>query len=208
MPKPAIVDLVHGLQGWDTVLNDNHAILRDGPLPIKEYANEAALPATGAVDRCLALVNGPNGWSIYLNDGTQWLLIQRANAGSTHGQRTEFLHVEAVSGALPAAATYTFVNLIPAGCILIGVDIRVLTTITGPASLDIGDGTTATQFGSTVALVAGTTSDLPDHAAASVPKLYKAANNVVLTAHGGTGAFTGGNVRATSHYMKLTPATS
>lgn len=128
--------------------------------------------------------------------------------GATHGQALSIKHVE-VSVNTSAGATVTASNLIPAASLVIGVTARVTTVITGPASWQIGDGTTANKWGNALALTAGTTTSIANFlAAAASPTYYLAATNVVLTAVGGGGAFTGGAVRLTVHYISLTPATS
>lgn len=104
-------------------------------------------------------------------------------------------------------ATVSFSNNIPAGSLVLGISVRVLTNITGPATFNIGDGTGATRYGTGIAVAAGTTTSIADFTLAS-PLYYPAATNVVLTAVGGTGTFTGGSVRVTCHYISLTPATS
>lgn len=70
MSKPELTDITSGQQGWDSTLNDNLAILRDGPLPIKSYANRAGLPAAGSNDECIAWVQDEE--RLYQSDGTNW----------------------------------------------------------------------------------------------------------------------------------------
>lgn len=110
------------------------------------------------------------------------------------------------SGAL-AGATTTFAANIPAGSLVLGISVRVLTLITGCASFQVGDGTGANRYGNAIALAAGTTTSIADFTLAS-PLFYPAATGVVLTAVGGGGTFTGGTIRVTCHYISLTPATS
>lgn len=107
-----------------------------------------------------------------------------------------------------AGATVTAPGIIPAGSILLGVTVRVTTTITGAASFDIGDGVDVDRFGAAVALPAGTTTTLVNHTggAGDIPALFAAAGSVVLTANGG--AFTGGAVRVVAHYLTLVAPTS
>jgi hypothetical protein len=110
--------------------------------------------------------------------------------------------------ALSAAATSTWTNGIPAGGVMvIGVTARVTTEITGCTGFDIGDGVTADKFGDNVAVASGTTSKL-SNGTATTPTIYPSVNNIVLTAVGGGGAFTGGVVRLTVHYIALSAPTS
>lgn len=127
--------------------------------------------------------------------------------GTTNGQSIAIKHAT-VSVNTSAGATVTASNLIPAASFVIGVTIRVTTLITGPASFNVGDGTTANKWGNAVALAAGTVTTIANFIAGSSPTNYLAATNVVLTAVGGGGAFTGGAVRITVHYITLGPATS
>ena len=110
------------------------------------------------------------------------------------------------SGTIPAGATYTFAAAIPANVILFGVSAHNQVAITGATGYDIGDGTTAARWGAKVAAADGaagaTAPSISQYTDASIPYI-KAATNVVLTATGGTGAFAGGRVLLTAHYMRL-----
>lgn len=79
MAKPALLDIPSAIEGWDVWMTTNIQILRDGPLPVKEYANAASLPAANANDRCLAfkeITSGLNpGWRPVFSDGTNWRYI-------------------------------------------------------------------------------------------------------------------------------------
>jgi hypothetical protein len=120
------------------------------------------------------------------------------------GQRTTTLHaVTTLSGLSGATATAT--NLIPAGSVVIGVTVRVTTTITGATSFEIGDGTDPDRWGTTIAVTSGTTTTNANTTITTVP-IYAAATSVVLTANGGN--FTAGAVKVTVHYISLTAATS
>ena len=104
-----------------------------------------------------------------------------------------------------SGASVTATNLIPAGCFLLGVTVRVTTAITGATSFSIGDGSDADRWGATIAVAAGTTTTIANFTANGFGQ-FTAANNVVLTANGGD--FATGAVRVTAHYLDLSPATS
>lgn len=121
------------------------------------------------------------------------------------GGTSSLLHNVVDSGVIPAGATYTFNAAIPANCILLGITARNHNAITGATGYNIGDGVTANRWGSKVAAA--------DNGVANAPAIstytdttinyIKAATNVVLTATGGTGAFAGGRVFLTVHYIRL-----
>jgi hypothetical protein len=52
-----------------------------------------------------------------------------------------------VTKAGAAGATLTCIHLIPAGALVFGVTIKVLSPLTGPTRMSIGDGTTADLWG-------------------------------------------------------------
>lgn len=100
------------------------------------------------------------------------------------------------SGATPlSGATYTFTGVIPAGAIVLGVTSRVLTAVTGAASTNVGDGTTANKFGNLANALASTV------LGSITPVVYASAANVVLTAV--TSNFTAGRIRCALFYDLL-----
>jgi len=111
-----------------------------------------------------------------------------------------------VTSAALSGATTNLTALIPAGAMVLGVLVRVLTTITGATSFTIGDGTTANKWGNNIALPAGTATTGADFLAAGVVKIYTAATDVVLTAV--TSNFTGGVVKGVCYYIDWTAMTS
>ena len=108
-----------------------------------------------------------------------------------------------------SGATITASSLIPAGSIVLSVDVRVTTLITGATTFDIGDGSDVDRWGKDIAVAANTTTDLTDLTGTSgaifLP-IFTAANDVVLTGVGGS--FTAGAVRITVHYLTVISATS
>lgn len=136
--------------------------------------------------------------------------LARASAGvvavleSTNNSSTNIHQITASSGAL-SGASYSFSNALPAGAIILGVTVRVTTTITGATSFSIGDGTDVDRYGATIALASGTTTTFAS-ATASPLEWRSAVGNVVLTANGSN--FTGGVVRLCVHYLTGTAPTS
>lgn len=119
----------------------------------------------------------------------------------SNGQKLEVKQLSELH-TLAAAATSDTTIQIPAGSLLIAVDARVTTTITGPTSWQYGVSTATDRFGSGLALASGTTNTgLQDG-----PRYYPSATAITLAGAGGS--FTGGVIRVTLHYIEITPATS
>lgn len=125
-------------------------------------------------------------------------------SASGNGQKTGVQIAEGFFTPL-VGATHTFVGLIPAGSMVIGVTSRVTALITGATDFDLGDGTTVDKFGAALPVAATSTSDLTD-STVTAPTIYTVATDVVLTANGG--AFTAGDIRVAVHYLILTAPTS
>jgi hypothetical protein len=102
--------------------------------------------------------------------------------------------------ATSAGSSVFSAGLIPAGSFLIGVTVRVLTTVTGPTGFDVGDGTDVDRWGNSIAVASGTTTDITDFSSGAVTT-FPFANDVRLTSDGVD--FTGGSVRITVHYITL-----
>lgn len=85
MARPTISDLTSGQQAWDATINDNNAILRDGPLPVYEVADLTALNLLNAAnyDRCLATTVDTG--KLYLSDGASWKEVGADLSGSGGG---------------------------------------------------------------------------------------------------------------------------
>lgn len=121
-----------------------------------------------------------------------------------NGQATSLASASALV-ATTSGATVTATGLIPAGCFLVGVCVRVTTAITGATSFDVGDGSDADRWGNNIAVAAGTTTTIADYTAAGYGQ-FTTANDVVLTATGSD--FTAGAVRITAYYLSLVAPTS
>lgn len=144
----------------------------------------------------------PSGQSLFRGASSVRTNLTTAagNARTTMG-----LHAQALSGPLTSGSTFTFTNIIPARAFLIGVSIRVDTTITGPTTIDIGDGVDVDRWGAGINIVAPTLTDIGNFTS-TVVEVFPDAADVVITANGGD--FTAGEIRCTVHYMTITPATT
>src|SRR5262245_37993939 len=73
MAKPVLLDIQAGIEAWDSDLSNDIQILRDNPMPVKEYNNATSLPAAGSFDRCIAFKEVTAGnWALTFSDGTAW----------------------------------------------------------------------------------------------------------------------------------------
>jgi len=98
---------------------------------------------------------------------------------------------------LDGATTVTG-DIVPAGCVLVGVATATTTAITGASGYLVGDGSDADRWGDVTGTAVGTSTDNTD--ATANPSGYVAvASAVTLTAK--TSNFTGGVVRVTVFYL-------
>jgi len=121
--------------------------------------------------------------------------------GAASHSETAVLNATTQITGTRSGASVTLAGAIPAGSVVVGVSVRVTTAITGATSFSIGDGTTATAFGSAIAIASGTTTTNANWTISSAP-VYAAGANIVLTANGSN--FTGGVVRVTVSYISCT----
>ncbi|ADK73486.1 ribonuclease III [Roseobacter phage RDJL Phi 1] len=126
---------------------------------------------------------------------TPELNVNEANGGALRLRVIE----EELTGLSGATATTT--ASFPNQSIILGVSLRVTTTITGATNFDCGDGTTAGRFGGSLGLAAGTTNQ-----GTIGPSGNYGTTNVVLTANGSN--FTAGAVRVCLIYLELIAPTS
>lgn len=124
------------------------------------------------------------------------------------GSNGQYATITAIteSHTLAAAATSNTTIQIPAGAMVLGVDIRVTTEITGCDTLDVGVTGATTRYGTGIALTAGTTN--ATCATVSAPTIYQSATAIRFSAIGGGASFTAGVVRVTVHYLAISAATS
>lgn len=62
--------ILSNTENWDAAIRDCLLAVFAAPLPLKEYATPAALPAAASYDNCIAAVVAPKG--IYYSDGSVW----------------------------------------------------------------------------------------------------------------------------------------
>jgi hypothetical protein len=152
----------------------------------------------------LAITNTAGGVNVTGAAGSALAYVGREiRLIDSSGQRTNTLH--ATDNQTVSGATFSFTNLIPAGSMVIGVTVRVTQTVTGATSFEVGDGTDPDRWGTAIAVTSGTTTTIASFTITN-PVYYTTATSVVLTANGSN--FSGGQVRATVHYMQLVAATS
>ena len=130
-----------------------------------------------------------------LNTATSNTIAQGA-----HGSVIESVILEQTV-TLSSGTTVTAPTQIPAGSLVLGVGMRVLTAITGPTSFEIGVAGTLNQFGSGLPLTAGSVNQ-----GMIGPDPFYSATSLVITAAGGS--FTGGQIRLSIHYLVIWPPTS
>ncbi len=148
--------------------------------------------------------NGSNAWTIIDQISPAPL---SAIAQGTTGATSQLGVLEFLQSGLSGAAV-TCGTQIPSNCILFSVGCRVVSAITGATSYSVGDsgsgdaGAGPSRFGSGLNIAAGST----NFGLVGPAAIYSPAPSIILTAAGG--AFTGGSVRLSIHYMLCSPSTS
>lgn len=106
--------------------------------------------------------------------------------------------------ALPQAAWEYITDLAPAGSVVLGVTAQVITSLsgTGLTTWQLGDGTTATRYGTTLAKTAGTLVDCTNYTAAPTGHAFSGAAAYSLVMHAAAGSLGLGSVRATMYYVE------
>jgi hypothetical protein len=137
--------------------------------------------------------NGMGHWTII----DQGFMPALANiAAAAHGANIQIGVLEML---VTLAGSSTNASLqIPANCIVMAVGARVLTTITGAASYEVGVAGNLSQFGSTLSTTVGST-----NFGLIGPTAFYVATTLTITA---AGAFTGGQVRLSISYMLANPS--
>jgi len=141
--------------------------------------------------------NGSNAWTV-IDQGFE-APVQTLAEGA-NGAAVQAAVLESLVSGLSGASVTTSVQ-IPANCIVLSVGCRVTTTITGPTTFEVGVSGNAAQFGSGLALSAGSA-----NYGLIGPTAFYSATPIVLTATGGN--FTAGAVRLSIHYIIANPSTS
>ncbi|MXQ07631.1 DUF2793 domain-containing protein [Alphaproteobacteria bacterium GH1-50] len=130
-------------------------------------------------------------------DGVEWVpgLIALSGAGAAFAHRTaDVLH--SVGGGPVSTVTAA----LPDGALVLGVSLRVVSSIGGASSFDLGVSGAATRFAMGVSSAAGATAAT----IRDVPQVYPGGGDIVLTAKGGS--FNGtGQVWLAIHLAELTP---
>jgi hypothetical protein len=134
--------------------------------------------------------NGVDAW--FPAAGIPGLLAQAPHGGGLSAFCVDQLVT--LSGATTQSSL-----LIPAGAILLAVSNRVVTAITGASAYSCGVSGNAAQFGSALGVSVGATNP-----GLIGPNPFYAATPVLYTAAGG--AFTGGQLRMTLHYIAVNAA--
>lgn len=169
--------------------------LESGTLAVREGDDSAYAPLTAG------FIKGSAFGTPGVGTSAQFLPGVLAVSGNVYSSTTRINSVDLASSALTSGASYTFTNALPAGAFVLGVTSSINTTVTGPTSVQVGDGTDADRYGIFSTLTAGQFLNLSSSTAD--PTGWQAANgNVVLTAVGGN--FTSGVMRITVHYLSAT----
>jgi hypothetical protein len=131
--------------------------------------------------------------------GANWQAEPGGGAGATspHGAATTFGIVEG-DHTIAASASNDTSFVIPDRAIVLGVTGRVLTSITGATSWNLGVAADATRYGNGIGASAGSTVIGPSGS----PVTYWGATPLRVSAVGGS--FTGGKVRLAVHYVAIT----
>ncbi|WP_322895735.1 MULTISPECIES: DUF2793 domain-containing protein [unclassified Yoonia] len=137
--------------------------------------------------------------ALYVRTTAGWMSLLRGDfvtlAQSPYGDSTSVGVLEETVSGLAGSARETTIR-IPDRAIVFGVSCRVVTAITGAASYDCGIAGEPDKFGAALGIAAGSS-----NAGVIGPQAFYADTPIVLTANGG--AFTGGAVRISVHYMTL-----
>jgi major tropism determinant Mtd-like protein len=152
-----------------------------------------------------AVVNVAYGYiGLESNEAGAWTIVDQgfmpalANiAAAAHGASIQVGLLETLV-TLSGGSTNASVQ-IPADCIVLAVGARVVTTITGATSYEVGVSGNLSQFGSALALSAGST-----NYGLIGPTAFYSATTPTITAAGGS--FTGGQVRLSIAYMLANPS--
>jgi hypothetical protein len=118
-------------------------------------------------------------------------------AAAAHGASVQIGVLETLV-TLSGASTNASVQ-IPANCIVLAVGARVVTAVTGATSYEVGASANLSQFGSGLAIAAGST-----NYGLIGPTPFYSATTLTITATGGS--FSGGQVRLSIAYILVNPS--
>ncbi|KZL06755.1 hypothetical protein PsAD2_04268 [Pseudovibrio axinellae] len=139
-----------------------------------------------------------------IDPGTGGLAIQQEAtvlSETDHGAQSQFVTVEEELSLAGGSVSSTIV--IPDRAIVFCVSSRTVEDVTGVWQYHAGIAGEAEKFGGYLGVAEGAT-----NAGVIGPQAFYADTPVVITAHGDTGAFTGGKVRIALHYFLPVVATS
>lgn len=178
--------------GLDKDLNFTFAIESTGALTWGAGATKASMDL-------IVLRDAPNTLAQRNGNADQNWVLGGANGVGMQIRSLAELHTLAAAGTSDTTMTA------PANSLVVGVCMRVTTTITGCTTLDVGIAGATTRYGTGIALTSGTTSVSPG---TTNPSLYSSATKVRFSAIGGGASFTAGVIRVVLYYIDLTAPTS
>jgi hypothetical protein len=152
-----------------------------------------------------AVINQAYGFiGLESNQAGEWTIVDQgfmpalANiAAAAHGGNIQIGVLETLV-TLSGSSTNASLQ-IPANCIVLAVGARVVTAITGVPSYEVGVSGNLTQFGSALAIAAGST-----NYGLIGPTAFYLATTLTITAT--SGSFTGGQVRLSISYLLPNPS--
>ncbi len=152
-----------------------------------------------------AVINQAYGFIGLESNGTgHWTIIDQgfmpatlSLAAAAHGAN---LQVQVIEQTVTLSGASTNASMpIPANCILLAVGARVLTTITGASSYEVGVSSNLSQFGSVLSISAGSS-----NFGLIAPAAFYANTTIIVTAAGNP--FTGGQVRLSTSILLANPS--
>jgi len=158
-----------------------------GNLVLQSDNAAAAITISGAAD--LVTIGSPLETADTISTSSTIAKTGTANGGAITITVAEGLLNPLTGGNI----TETLANVIPAGSLVLAVEVRVTEAVVmggGGTTFDVGVAGATTRYGENILIAAGTTTTLANALAASSPFYYPAATNLVLT--GDAGTFTGG----------------
>ncbi len=127
----------------------------------------------------------------YLHDGANWM-----PEGVLLKETGEYLRVEHKTQDVTVSGAFTDTTIqVPDRAILLTVNVRVMTAITGATSFGVGVAGDTTKFGNLIGIALDST-----NIGVIGPTAYYANTAIRLTANGSN--FTGGVIRTTMQYLK------
>lgn len=207
-----------GITGTMNIIVD--ATYGNIPQDINLYGTDPAGGFIGGYDQVVTLISSYKGLKIGNPTSTSPLYLKTvgktypgleydansnlAITNQTSGQGVKITEkTQVVNITASGVTTQTLTNFVPYGAQVIGFTVRVLTTIGGATTFAIGDGTSATLWGTGIAVAADTAAGSIFSGTATGPKNYASAGrDIILTATGGN--FDGtGQIRLTCNYFSM-----